>query len=384
MRISLELQPCLKNKSGIGVYTYELTKRLQNYPDCQLTGDLFNFLNRNDISKDVKGLNFNKDICSLIPYRVYRKLWNFIPIQYNTLFKEERELSHFFNFIVPPRIKGKVVNTIHDLTYLLYPDTMNEENLKRISQDIDYSIKRSDKIITISKSTRQDLIDKLHIPAEKIEVIYPGVEVSQFNQVYTEEMRQVVRTRYKLPKKYMLYMGTIEPRKNIESIVEAFALFKKEEISNVEDVKLVIAGKKGWLYESIFKCIQRLELQDEVVFTDYVDEMDKALIYQMALVFVFPSLYEGFGIPVLEAMAAGVPVITSNVSSLPEVAGDAAILVEPCDRVAIAKGMQQCIKRDKGIEELIERGYKQIRRFSWDKSAEQLHALYQRLIEENY
>lgn len=383
MNISLELQPCLKNKSGIGIYTYELTKRLQSYEDLQITGNLFNFLNRNDLTRDMEGLEFNKNTCSTLPYRGYCKLWNYLPIKYNHLFKQLADITHFFNFIVPPRIEGKVVNCIHDLTFLLYPETMDKKNLARITRDITYSIERADRIVTISKSTERDLIHYLKVPAEKIEIIYPGVDSERFRHVYTQEEKVRVSQKYHLPKRYVLYMGTIEPRKNIESIVEAFYLYKKELINDVQDVKLVIAGKKGWLYESLFERVKKLNLEEEVIFTDYVDEQDKPLIYQMASVFVFPSLYEGFGIPVLEAMASGTPVITSNVSSLPEVAGDAAIMVDPKDTLGIAKGMTKCMGQGDDIKEIIEKGHRQVKLFNWDESAHKLYNLYVDLLRNN-
>ena len=158
MRVSLELQPCLKNKSGIGIYTYELAKLLQKNKDIELSGEIFNFLNRNDISKDIEGLNMPIKLCTLFPYGVYRRIWNMIPINYNKLFNSNADIYHFFNFIVPPRIKGKVITTIHDMTYVLYPETMDKRNLKRIKDDIVYSVERSDKIITVSESSKRDII----------------------------------------------------------------------------------------------------------------------------------------------------------------------------------------------------------------------------------
>lgn len=380
MRISLELQPCLKNKSGIGIYTYELAKRLQYYPGCDLTGDIFNFLNRNNIVKDVAGLNFNKRTCTLFPYGIYRRIWHKLPIKYNDLFKDKVELYHFFNFIVPPRIEGKVINTIHDLTFLLYPDTMSEANLKRITQDIEYSIKRSDKIVTISQSSKRDLISKLHILSKDIEVIYPGVDYELFAAKCSEEEVARVRMKYHLPTTYVLYMGTLEPRKNIESIIKAFSLLRQQTSKDMSHVKLVLAGKKGWMYDSIFEQVETLGLKDEVIFTDYVAEEDKPIIYSQAKVFVFPSLYEGFGIPPLEAMAASVPVITSNVSSLPEVAGDAALMVEPTDTSALASHMYDILTNEAYAKLLVQRGLVQAKKFNWNDSVKQLYALYESVI----
>ncbi|GEQ18858.1 glycosyltransferase family 4 protein [Clostridium butyricum] len=377
MKINLELQPCLKNKSGIGIYTYELTKLLQINKDIELSGEIFNFLNRNDISKDIEGLIIPIKLCTLFPYGVYRKIWNKIPINYNRLFHSDADIYHFFNFIVPPRINGKVITTIHDMTYILYPETMDKRNLKRITDDIDYSVDRSDKIITVSESSKRDIIRYLNVPEEKIEVVYNGVEYDRFAKSNNSQDKLKVMKKYNLPQNYILYMGTLEPRKNIESIVRAYSVLKK---NYNHEIKLVIAGKKGWLFENIFNLVENLKLQDDVIFTDYVDEIDKAAIYQMAKLFIFPSIYEGFGIPVLEAMAASVPVITSNVSSLPEVAGDAAILVEPKDVNSIAKNMHKILSNNDLRDKLICKGHIQAKKFTWEASAEKLYKIYKSMM----
>lgn len=379
MKLGLELQSCLKNKSGIGIYTYELSKRLQKYDDIEFEGHIFNFINRNDISKDIEGINIEKRICSIFPYGVYRRIWHYAMIKYNSLFKSKCDIYHFFNFIVPPRIEGKVITTIHDMTYEMYPETMDKRNLKRIKDDIKYSVNRADKIITVSESSKCDIIKYLNVSENKIEVVYNGVEYSRFAKIYSKEEKLSVCEKYNLPQNYMLYMGTLEPRKNIESIVEAFNLFKEKSDLKEKDFKLVVAGKKGWMFESIFELVNKLNLQDHVIFTDYVDERDKPLIYNMAQLFVFPSLYEGFGIPVLEAMASSIPVITSNVSSLPEVAGDAAVLVDPKDTVSIAKNMYDILSDKNFKAELINKGHIQAQKFTWEASAEKLYGIYKGL-----
>lgn len=378
MKVALELQPCLKNKSGIGVYTYELSKRLQIYENLELVGNIFNFINRNDLTMDLQELDFKKSYCRVFPYGIYRRIWHSMPISYNALFKEKVDITHFFNFIVPPKIEGKVINTIHDLTFKFYPDTMDERNLKRIRQDIDYSIERSDIITTVSECSKWDIVKELKVPPEYVKVISPGVDYKNYSRVCSSEEKRLVKEKYKLPEGYVLYMGTLEPRKNILGLVEAFARLKNEE--GLEGIKLVLAGKKGWLYESIFKRINELNLEDEVIFTGYVDEKDKVVIYQLARCFVFPSLYEGFGIPILEAMAASVPVITANVSSLPEVAGEAALLTSPLDNVKMAECIFKVLTDEILSENLIAKGLKQVQKYTWDESADELYRLYMSLI----
>jgi glycosyltransferase involved in cell wall biosynthesis len=380
MKVAIELQPCLKNKSGIGIYTYEIAKRLSKCNKLQVTGDIFSFLNRNDVSKDIEGLDFHKDICSLFSYGVYKRIWHYTPIRYRQLFRRQTDITHFFNFLVPPRIDGKVINTIHDLSFLLYPETMDKRNLGFLKKNIQYSVDRPDKIITISENSKNEIIKHLQVDSNKIEIIYPGVDYHAYHTIHDQLSIDAVMNKYHLPKEYILYMGTLEPRKNIVGIVEAFSMLKRNTGVATKQVRLVLAGKKGWLYEPIFSKVQELGLEQEVVFTDYVEEKDKPIIYGQARAFVFPSLYEGFGIPVLEAMAASVPVITSNTSSLPEVVGDAGVLVDPMDTEAIAKAMYKLIQDEGYVKQLIKRGDSQAQKFTWEASAHKLYEVYQSIM----
>lgn len=372
MKVSIELQPCLKNKSGIGIYTYELTKRLQNFGDIEFEGNIFNFLNRNNIEKDIEGLNIKKNVCTLFPYGIYRKIWRHVPIKYNFLFRKKTDIYQFFNFIVPPNISGKVITTIHDLTYILYPDTMDENNRRSLEQDMFHTVRNADYIITISENSRKDIVEHLGVKESKIQVIYPGVD-EVYKKVSSSEEINAVKKKYNITGKYLLYLGTLEPRKNIETIIRAYNRFQKY---HKEDIKLVLAGKKGWLYESIFKLVKDFGIENEVIFTDYIADGDKGPLYQGAEIFLFPSLYEGFGIPVIEAMASRVPVITSNSSSLPEVAGNAAIITEPLDYKKISASIERILNEDGLREKMINEGIKQAEKFNWDSSAEKLKNIY--------
>ncbi len=372
MKVSIELQPCLKNKSGIGVYTYELTKRLENFKDIKFQGNIFNFLNRNDIEQDIPDLTLNKNICSLFPYSIYRRIWRCMPIKYNVLFRNDADIYQFFNFIVPTNISGKVITTIHDLTYILYPETMDKKNRERLKKDMINTVNRVDYILTISENSKNDIIKYLNIPEDKITVIYPGVD-EMYKQVLDEKHIEKIKRKYNIIGRYLLYLGTLEPRKNIETIIKSYNDFIK---SSDEDIKLVLAGKKGWLYDSIFNLVSEYGLENNVVFTDYVDDSDKPALYQGAEIFLFPSLYEGFGIPVAEAMASRTPVITSNSSSLPEVAGDSAIITEPLDYRKISESIKKILRDSNIRQKMIENGIKQVEKFNWDDSAEKLRKIY--------
>lgn len=379
MRVSIELQPCLKNKSGIGVYTYELTKRLEKFEDIKFQGNIFNFLNRNDIDKDIPDLILDRNICSLFPYSIYRRIWRCMPIKYNSLFKNDADIYQFFNFVVPTNISGKVITTIHDLTYILYPETMDKKNRERLKKDMINTINRADYILTISENSKRDIIKYLNISDDKISVVYPGVD-DVYKIILDDQYIENVKKKYNINGRYLLYLGTLEPRKNIETIIKSYNHFIK---SFDEDIKLVLAGKKGWLYNSIFNLVSEYGLENDVIFTDYVHDNDKSALYQGAEVFLFPSLYEGFGIPVAEAMASRTPVITSNSSSLPEVAGDSAIIIEPLDYIKISEFIKKILENSSMREKMIENGIKQVEKFNWDKSAEKLKNIYINLYNEN-
>ena len=186
--------------------------------------------------------------------------------------------------------------------------------------------------------------------------------------------------RYGLPEQYILCLGNLEPRKNIERLLQAYAKLLKNQ--SLLEYKLVLVGGKGWKYENIFKQIEQLGLSDQVVSTGYVAEEDKAAIYQMAKLFVYPSLYEGFGMPIAEAMAAGVPVITSNVSSMPEVAGDAGILIDPKNVEDITDAMQRLLLDEVLHKQCVQRGLQQCMKFTWEQSADTLVKMYEEIMQE--
>ena len=213
-----------------------------------------------------------------------------------------------------------------------------------------------------------------YIDEKKIKIVTPGIDLQKYSYKYSKSELENIRKKYNLPKNYILYLGTIEPRKNIERIVKAFKKYKKE-IN--DDLKLVIVGRKGWKYDNIMKLIE--SMGTDIILTGYIDEEDKIPIYKLAQIFAFPSLYEGFGMPVLEAMAAGVPVVTSNVSSLPEVAGDAAILVDPLNEDEIFEAYKKILSDKKLQLEMIEKGLEQAKKFEWKESAKVLEQIYEKM-----
>ena len=376
MKVNIELQPALKDRTGVGWYVYEVVKHLPK-GKIKIPGTIFNFLKRRNDTEIIKDLDINISSFYLLPYRVYLYLTKKFNIPYNYFFRPKADLYHFMGYIVPYSIKGKVILTVYDLVVELFPETMEEKNRELLRKEMQRSIKRADHIITISNSAKAELINVLGVNAENIDIISPGVDYDVFNARINDEMKSKTKQKYDLPDEYILYLGTLEPRKNISSLIKAFIKLKKEKkISE----KLVIAGKKGWNYENIYKIIYENNFKDEIIFTGYVDESDKPAIYQLSKLFVFPSLYEGFGIPVLESMASGVPVIVSNTSSLPEVVGDAGILVDPQKVEDIEAAIYKVLTNEKLRTELIEKGLEQSKKFTWETSAGKLYEIYDKVV----
>jgi len=370
--IGIELQPILKNKSGVGWYTYHLINELRKM-GCPVSGYAFDFLGRNNYRKQIDELGIFADICTLMPYGVYRRVWRYLPIQYNWLFQPKADIYHFFNFIIPPYIKGKTIVTIYDMVYEKFPETMERKNYLKLKRELKRSAHQSDIIITISENSKKEIIEYLDVEPSKIKIIYPGIDHELFNKDIDEDQKNIIRKKYKLPDRYALYLGNLEPRKNVKSIIKGIAEYNHNYHDNL---LLVIAGESGWMYEPIYKTIQEYKMDHNIVFTGYIDEVDKPAIYKMSEIFLFPSLYEGFGIPVLEAMASGVPVITSNTSSLPEVVGDAAILVNPQNVENIVNSIFSLNNNQKLRNDLIQKGLAQSKKYNWKSSATNLYTIY--------
>lgn len=363
MRVSLELQPCCGNRSGIGTYVYELARRMKNDGELEFSGNVFNFLNRSDSSESLQGIKIPIHIQTSMPYGAYRRLWHYIPMPYSMMFPQA-DLNVFFNYIVPPRIQGKCITTVCDMTYLRYPETMNRRNLHRITKDIQYSVERSEAIITISEFSKREIHELLKVPNEKIDVIYCAASLPTQNS-----SEEVVRSKFGIKRPYILYVGNVEPRKNLCRLLRAYRLLKKEMgISH----QLVCVGANGWNAEEIYQEAEMFRDSGDVIFTGYVTAEDKAGLYAASEAFVFPSLYEGFGMPPLEAMHYGCPVVCANAASLPEIVGQAAELVNPQDDVDIARGIWHVLSDQQYACGLVQKGIAQAKRFDWDQSKENL------------
>jgi len=279
---------------------------------------------------------------------------------------------HFNTPILPIRIKKRVV-TIHDVFHLAFFRTLDLREKLYAKVMINTAVRLSKKIITVSKYSKSEIIKYTRVNKDKIVVIYPGTNKERFKVYQNKILLNRIRKKYNLPERFFLFVGNVKPHKNLKSLLKAFESLIGEEI--IKDYYLVIVGKeKGFITgdKEIFKILERsLDLRKRVIFTGFVSNEDLPIIYNLASVFVFPSFYEGFGLPPLEAMACGCPVLVSNVASLPEVCGDAALYCDPYDVDYIAEKMLQLANKEELKEELREKGFERAKQFSWEKAAKE-------------
>ena len=370
--VALELQPCCGSRSGIGTYTWELARRVKDDSKLRFQGNVFNFLGRNDNRAALSQISIPINESRLFPYGIYRRIWNYIPFYYDNFFSSKADLSVFFNYIVPPRIKGKVITTVYDMTYRRFPETMDARNLRRLNNGIDYSIARSDRIITISNFSKHEIIDLLDVKPEKISVVTCAPNFS--DEIVSEE---TLKLQYGIKKPFLLYVGNIEPRKNLSQLLLAFTEMKKKGIPH----SLVIAGNKGWQTDAFDKTLAECIYRDDIILTGFISAAIKNTLYKNAAAFVYPSLYEGFGIPPLEAMHFNCPVICSNAASLTEVVGDAARLVDPMDKESIVTGVLQVLEDTEYATLLVQRGKERAHHYSWDMSAQNFVSICKEVLE---
>ena len=296
-------------------------------------------------------------------------------LQPPTMAMERLDLLHSMSYVQPLVCPAKSVVTMLDLTFMRMPGSFNRWNRLYLAAMSTLSARLCDRIIAISESTRQDVIRFLRVPPEKVEVVYCGVD-SPFRPIEDQAALARFREERGVPERFVLYLGTLEPRKNVERLIEAYA---KLRLAGEIPHKLVLGGAKGWLYDRIFRRVEELGLSEEVVFTSYIPYEELALWYNCADCFIYPSLYEGFGLPPLEAMACGTPVVTSSVSSLPEVVGTAALTVDPLDVDALAVAIAKVLADHSLHNRLKIDGPKQAARFSWENAAAQTLDCYRRV-----
>lgn len=287
------------------------------------------------------------------------------------------DLLHGAVNVNPALTPCPAVVTVHDLSFMRYPQAFPPMQRAYLHSQVRRSLRAARRVIAVSEATKQDVVELFGVPAIRIDVVPNGVDAS-FCPAPADEV-EAFRRRQGLPQRYILHLGTLEPRKNLVRLVRAFAQVRAADLGQ-PPIKLALAGGKGWDYDAIFAEVAHQGLEQEVLFPGYVSDEDLAWWYRAATIFVYPSLLEGFGLPVLEAMACGAPTVTSNLSSLPEVAGDAGLLVDPTSVDALAAALLRLLG-DAGLAaELRTRGLAQAARFPWSRTATGTAAVYRRVL----
>jgi glycosyltransferase involved in cell wall biosynthesis len=292
--------------------------------------------------------------------------------------RERVTLFHAPHYVLPPLVPCRSIVTIHDCIHLMFPQYLpNRLAFGYARASMGLASRRATRVLTVSESSKRDIIKFFGTAPEKIDVIYNAYD-ERFGLEPRAEDVERVRERYQLQDEFVLYAGNVKPHKNLERLIEAFHLVRQGGL----DLKLVLIGDEISKYAALRRAVHRYQLHKYVRFLGYLPEETLAVMYRLAGVFVFPSLYEGFGLPPLEAMASGTPVVTSNVSSLPEVAGDAAVLVDPYDPRAIADGIRRVVT-DRGLhDELRRKGLARAHQFSWETSVRRVREIYHQVAVE--
>jgi len=348
-------------KVGVSIYTFKLLSYFHGHADAQTRFTIF-LRNKPRIDMPKETEYFKYEVVS------GKVGWSqlFLPIRLYLHFLKGIKYSVFFSpaHYIPRFCPYKTVVTIHDLSYLYFPSEFLKKDLYQLTHWTRFAIEKSIKVIAVSKTTKKDVLHEYLTPSSKVTVIYNGYESAKPSASYD----QLINNH-----PYFLYVGTIQPRKNLKLLIAAFSHFLKKNPS----FQLIIAGKKGWLSDDIEPFIRSLQIEKSVLFPGYVSTEEKNKLYKNAAAFVLPSLYEGFGIPLLEAMSYQCPTISSYKSSLPEIGGEACLYFDPQDTNDLVEKMEVIISDKKIRSDLIHRGNERVKLFSWINTGEQTLALLQ-------
>lgn len=372
MAIYIDISAAVHGRAGLGRYAESLARALlQEHPERFAL-----FYNRDQGTSPLHGLESVPTRTVRAGYKPWRMavwLGQLLGLGFERLVPEA-ELYHATEHLLLPLRRVPTVLTVHDLIYHLFPEHHKPLNYWFLNGAMPLFVQRARAIIAVSESTRRDLIGCYGVHADKITVIHEAA-APHFRPA-SPEVIAAVRARYGLPEDFILTVGTIEPRKNLSRLLDALHRLRQKGIN----ARLVVVGSKGWLYEGFFHRLEELQLGDVVLLTGYIPDTDLPAVYSAARVFAFPSLYEGFGLELLEAMACGTAVVCSSTSSLPEVGGDAARYFEPTDVEQMAEAIGAVWHDETLRTEIVRRGLAQAARFSWARAAAETMAIYQRTM----
>lgn len=367
MKILIDARSISKYSAGIGTYALNIIKNIEN--------------NHNYVvwkNYNVKVETNYKTINNFIPGRFLKKMWkkaSFPSLVFLTFNKFD--IYHSFEANIPP--SGSKINiiTVHDLAYKIdsdfYPIKYSEKDEIEFQKVLD----KADAIVSVSHNTKVDLIKFYNVDDEKIHVIYNGVD-DKYKQIVNNDIKNSIKKKYNLPDDFLLFVGTVEPRKNIERLLDAY-LKLDDELR--EKYPLVIVGKNGWISDKLLKKIEQLRIENKIIRLGYVDFEDLPVIYKLASVFVYLSLYEGFGMPILEAMSSGLPVIASNNSSLGELFNNYALTCNPYSEDEIFNTLNRLLNDKELLASYRELSLKRSEGFSWDNTAKAISKLHNSLME---
>ncbi len=374
MRIAIDARMG-DTRGGIGVYIRELISHLA---DIDKKNQYFVIVNKHGDGSFVPSADNFTILVSSITRKHYfiKDLWNlfFLPF----LLKANNIDIYFNPRYVLPIFKGKtkMVVTMHDMIAFLYPEIWPGISGFRIRSYIKYSSQRADIIITISSWAKKDIVRILNIPKDKIKVIYNGINKKLFKSISDLSLERLVKRKYGIRKKFILTVGPLGARKNHDRLIDAYGILPK---CIRENYQLIVIGEKKGTYNNLLKKASKTCPADDIVFTGFIPEKEMPIVISAASLFVFPSLYEGFGIPLLEAMACGTPILASNVSSIPEVVGGAALLFDPYNLNEMANAIDKAINDKDLRQKLVQRGFEQIKKYSWENTAKEILGVFKKV-----
>ena len=374
IRVGIDLSCLLARPwTGIGYYTFNLMRAFFEARHPAVSLKVFAAAARPDAAA-LAGLSVpDADLrMARIPTRLRISLALRLGLPAIERYTGPVDVAHGAFHLLPPARRAKRMVTVFDLGAFLHPETRPPKNAALHRRLLSHAIPRADRIITLSESVKREVSERFEVSEARISVVPGGVRPEEF--ATAPEEIDLARARHGVPKDYFIHLGTLDPRKNLPRLIEAYGRVRERRACPA----LVLAGPRGWMDNAVFERIARLGLAEHVIHTGYLERTDAVALLCGARACLYPSLYEGFGLPVLEAMAAGTPVLTSAVSSMPEVAGGAALLVEPTEVDSIAAGIEALLDDPDAVRERVARGRKRSASFTWERAAEDLAAAYQK------
>ncbi|HPR90197.1 MAG TPA: glycosyltransferase family 1 protein [Synergistaceae bacterium] len=371
MKVCIDIQPAVGQGAGVGRYTAKLAEYLARScsPGDELDLFCFDFKRR---AGTIESHGAAKKIIRWCPGRLAQFAWKKTGWPPFNAFAGKADLYHFTNFIMPPLGKGRAVVSIHDMSFMRLPLFTEDKNLEYLEGKIKDTVNRADAIITISRFSAREIQDLLDVPPEKIFVTYPGID-SNFKPADPDKISALCE-RLKIKRPYLLSVGTFEPRKNFSFLVDVL-----EKMKNFHG-SLVIAGNLGWKYQSILARIKNSPMADRIYRLPDVNQEDLTVLYGGAEIFVFPSFYEGFGFPPLEAMACGTPVVSSSGGSLSEVLDNAAVIPDKFEADLWAERIEEIIGNADLRKKMISCGLKHARQYKWEDTAKKIWEVYRTVL----